>query len=70
MAKPKDQSIDSKVLEGLLREEIRGECENQPSASRPRVPATSGPHWNVKEAKETPFVSDFFFSHSDKILGT
>ena len=69
MALQKEKSLDSQILEELLREEIRNDPEKKPVVAPCRNASTVGPHWHVEEAKETPFVSDFFFSHPDKILG-
>lgn len=69
MALEKDKAQDSKVLEKLLSEESRAEAEPKAAAPAKAPNVTGSPQWQVEESKATPFVSDFFFSHSDKVLG-
>lgn len=69
MTTEKDKAQDSKVLEKLLCEESRAETEPKAAAAAKTPCVTGAPQWHVEESKATPFVSDFFFSHSDKVLG-
>ncbi|KAB2841388.1 hypothetical protein F9K50_04045 [bacterium] len=69
MISDKDKALDSKVLEKLLCEESRTEADPKVATPATAPKATGAPQWQVEESKATPFVSDFFFSHSDKVLG-
>jgi len=70
--------MTSKTSKESVSETIFGETQSQePSSdqagdhpsSQNKTTTPGEPHWNVDDSKPTPFVSDFFHSHPDKVLG-
>jgi len=70
MAWTPKQETNSEILQELTREDSQaGKATNPKPTKRHAAQEPSGPQWQVRDTKPTPFVNDFFLSHPDKVLG-